>query len=72
MNREKILMWLVSTLIARLDKDEIKQFTDEMLDKLEDKIVNSETRIDDIVILPVISLFREVFGVPDDYNGDKD
>ena len=39
---------------------------DAMLDKVEDLVAESGTPIDDLLVMPLITLIRETFNIPDD------
>jgi hypothetical protein len=56
---------LVSYLIKKLTKDQIKEFLDHGLDWIEDKIEDSSTEWDD-KLLPAIKTLREAVNIPDD------
>ena len=67
-----ILFSLIVRIIKNMPKDNAKAFIDDILDILEQKIYESETKFDDKLVAPLISFVREVFSVPDDFNGDED
>jgi hypothetical protein len=54
----------VTALIAKLDEEAVKSFIDAGLDKIEDMVEKSETKVDD-ALLPVARQFRAIFDVPD-------
>lgn len=57
---------LFDALDGLLPPEKIKEVIDKWLDKIETKIVESETKIDDIIALPAIKkLIREPFGIED-------
>lgn len=67
---EKILKLLVplimEALLEVLPKEKVVEAMDKALDKLEEKIEASETKLDDMVVLPLIKkLIREPFGIED-------
>ena len=55
---------LLSALLTQLDSKLIKGFIDAGLDKVEDMIAESETKVDDVA-LPLLARIREIFDVPD-------
>jgi len=63
----KLLPFLVAQLIKALTPDLLKRFADKILDAVEDAIQKSENKFDD-AILPLLTLIRSSFNVPD---GDK-
>ena len=60
-----ILTQIITTILSLLPKDKFKEVVDALFDTLEDKIIASETKIDDAVFLPLITKARELLGVPD-------
>lgn len=67
----------VSILVSELDKETIekailavltdgKNVIDSILDAAKEKIRESETTIDDRILLPIIEIAEEVLGLPDD------
>ena len=57
---------IISTVLSLLPKEKFKEIVDALLDVIEDKIEASETKIDDMVILPLIKKVRELLDIPDD------
>lgn len=67
----------VSILLAELDKETIekaivkvltdgKNLVDSVLDEAKERIRESETKLDDRILLPIIEIAEEVLGLPDD------
>jgi len=67
----------VSILVSELDKETIekaiigvltdgKNMIDSVLDAAKERIRESETTIDDRILLPIIEIVEEVLGLPDD------
>ena len=48
-----------------VEKGAIKKFADAGLDAIENAVENSETTIDDKVVLPLINTIRAAFDIPD-------
>ena len=63
---------VLGQLLALLPKDTAKEVIDDVLDKVEKKIADSETKWDDNLVQPMIDKLREVSDIPDDINGDED
>jgi len=61
----KVLIAMLQTLFAVLDEETVKGFIDKGLDYLEDKIAQSATQWDDIMVLPIIEHMRKLFDIPD-------
>ena len=60
---------MISTLLTGLfnaiPSDMIKGFIDAGLDIIENNVAASETKYDDMVVLPIITIFRTSFNIPD-------
>lgn len=63
--KEKIMMMIASILLERLKPAALKKWADYGLDLLEDEIDESETTVDDRLVLPVIRGVREAFTIED-------
>ena len=61
----QIVTQVITTLLALLPKDKFKSIVDSLLDVIEDKIAASETKVDDAILLPLISKARELLEIPD-------
>lgn len=71
MNLEKFLTPLISVLISLIPEDIIKSTMTDFLNSLETKVKSSKTMIDDITVLPIITLIRQnlsLKSLPGDYN----
>lgn len=62
---KNLFIKLVSWLIDRLDTETVRRAADALFDVVENRIAESENKIDDKLILPVINLMRKTFHVPD-------
>jgi hypothetical protein len=56
---------LISALLIKLDEKTIKTGMDALLDIIEDAVVNSNTPMDDAIVLPLCNQIRQAFDVPD-------
>lgn len=63
--KEKLIGQLVSLLIGMLSPATLKKAVDGLLDIIEDAVQQSETTVDDAIVLPLVSLVRESFNIPD-------
>jgi hypothetical protein len=63
--KEKILMMVASILLEKLQPATLKKWADYGLDLLEDQIDESETTVDDRLVLPIIRGMREAFAIED-------
>lgn len=60
------LMSLITALLGSLKPQMLKDVIDKVLDFIEDKVVASDNKIDDMVVLPLCKLIREALNIPDD------
>ena len=63
--KEKILAYLVAMALEKLTSDELKEWADKGIDLIEEKIKASPTQTDDLVALPILSVIRVAFSIPD-------
>ena len=56
---------LISALLIKLDEKTIKTGMDALLDIIEDAVENSDTPMDDAIVLPLCDQIRKAFDVPD-------
>jgi len=63
--KETALKMLVALIIKYMTEDRIKKWVDSGLDDVEDAIAKSKSKIDDILIGPVIKTVRAAFDIPD-------
>ena len=61
----QLITQVITTLLALLPKDKFKEIADALLDTIEDKIAASETKLDDAILLPLITKARELLDIPD-------
>lgn len=62
-NGDKTLLAEIFAIIGGMIRD--KDTQDQLLDKIEDWVADTNTPVDDWVVLPVIQGYRSAFGVPD-------
>ena len=63
---------LVDLIIKNYGGDVMREALDDLIDKLENKIASTPTKVDDAVILPLLTMLRETLNIPDDIGGDDD
>ena len=63
--KTKILMFVLEQLFGLLTPELLTEGVDKVLDFFEEKIAESETKIDDRIALPLIAMVREAFNIPD-------
>lgn len=61
----KILTYLLPALLKLLKPEVLRKAMDGLLDIVENSVEKSETKIDDIIVLPLCKLIRDTFNVPD-------
>jgi len=60
-----LLKMLLEMVLKRLTEEQLKAWADMALDYLEDAVKESDTQVDDILVLPLIDLIRDAFGIED-------
>ena len=55
----------ISTLMNYVEEDKVRDAADNLLDKLEELVEGTGTKIDDAVFEPVFERIRETFNIPD-------
>ena len=63
--KETIIRQAVAALIQALPPNLLAEGADRVLDLVENLIEQSETRIDDAVVLPLLRVVRSAFSIPD-------
>lgn len=66
-----ILTRIVSELIEKLDEEVLKGFLDRLLDWLEALIMSTDTKLDDVTLLPLLKHVRDAFEIPDNNDQPK-
>lgn len=67
--KKHLLKMLINFLIDRLNPDMLQGIADQFLDWIEQAVLDSENEFDDALVLPVVNIIREAFGIPDNNNG---
>lgn len=62
---EKILTALIPFVLSLLTSDQLRKFADMALDFAEDAVQESDNKIDDTIVLPIIQRLRDTFNIPD-------
>ena len=63
--KTELIIKLVTFLIGMLKPEYLKKLVDFLLDLAEEAVLNSETTVDDKIILPLCELIRKAFDIPD-------
>ena len=66
----KVLIALLSPVISKiiddiLSKENYQYYGDKLLDLIEEAIADSQTTLDDRLLLPVVQKFRQLADIPD-------
>jgi hypothetical protein len=64
--KKKILSNFVKSILVFFDTETLKQFSDTIFDFVEYKVENSTNKIDDSVIIPLLSAARRAIGIVED------
>jgi hypothetical protein len=64
--KAKIIGMVVGQLLALLSPDLLKDAVDQFLDFIEDRVLGSASPIDDAIVIPICTMIREAFDIPDD------
>jgi hypothetical protein len=63
--KDKLIVWLMGVMIARLQDEDLKKWVDWALDLVEEKVKESPNKYDDMIVLPICKLARATFDIPD-------
>jgi hypothetical protein len=63
--KEKILIQLINLVIGMISPELLKRLADTFLDFIEDSVVESDNKIDDMIILPMCKMVRDAFDIED-------
>ena len=63
--KEIIIQQAVTALLNALPPEVLAEGADRLLDLVENLIEQSETRVDDTIVLPLLRLLRTAFSIPD-------
>jgi len=63
--KNTILVMLLEQLIKMISPEMVSTMLDAGLDAIEEYIAKSESKIDDATIIPLISMIRTSFNIPD-------
>jgi len=56
---------VIGALLAALPDQVVKGVADKVIDAAEDMIKKTPTKIDDVLVLPLIKKARKIFDIPD-------
>lgn len=63
--KNALLLTLIEMLLKSLKPEMLKTIADKILDFVEEKVADSETEIDDRIVLPIVQMIRDTFGIED-------
>jgi len=72
MDKISIIKLVVEAVASIFSSNDLKELLDDLLDKAEQKVIDSSTPYDDAILLPVFAKLRAVASIPDDIGGDED
>ena len=62
----KLLLPIIQGVIEKMiTKENYQKYGDKLIDLIEEFVVDSETKVDDALVLPALKLFRKVADIPD-------
>lgn len=62
---QNLLPAIMGALLQLLPKEVIQEGLDALFDKIEDRVADTDTAIDDAVVLPIIQRLRAALDIPD-------
>ena len=65
MNVLTIMKWFVAAIVEKCDAETARDIADSVLDKVEDYIKKTQTKVDDIFLHMIKTCIRGPFGIPD-------
>jgi hypothetical protein len=63
--KEKLLIQLINLVIGMINPELLRRLADTFLDFIEDEVVESENKIDDMIVLPLCKVVRDAFDIED-------
>lgn len=60
-----VVATLISEFMKMVDSGVFKEMADAMLDWLEDKALSTDTKYDDMIVIPLCNTVRAAFDIPD-------
>lgn len=62
----KMIGWVIAQIFDRVDEAMVEAWIAQGLDMLEARVIESKTPIDDMAVLPLIKLAREIFDIDEE------
>lgn len=63
--KAKLISILLGFVLDMLTPEQLKEFADNALDFVENKVAESDSPLDDTIVLPIIEMIRKAFDIPD-------
>ena len=63
--KEEILLFLIGTMVERLDAEVVKKGLDAMLDAIEDYVASTPNKYDDALVGGLCKTVRSALDIPD-------
>ena len=60
-----VLPFIVESLLKILTPEQLEKVADKILDWCEDAVAKTENEYDNAIVLPLIGIIREAFGIED-------
>lgn len=64
--KAELISMLIGMVTKILTPELLKQFVDLVLDFVEDYVLGSKSRVDDMLVIPIIKSIRLAYDIPDD------
>ena len=61
----ELIRALVAAMAALLSPTQVKELLDKAFDAIEEKVADSKTEWDDVIVLPILKALRTALDVPD-------
>ena len=63
--KNEIIVKLLAMLLKLLEPEMLRGAVDKVLDYVEEKVKESGSKYDDVLVLPLIEMIRNTFNIPD-------
>ena len=63
--KNEIIVKLLAMLLKLLEPEMLRGAVDKVLDYVEEKVKESGSKYDDVLVLPLIEMIRNTFDIPD-------
>lgn len=63
--KSMMIAQLVNVLLTVVPDNMLKSLLDSLLDKIEEAVIDSSTKLDDAIVLPLVNKIRQQLDIPD-------